>query len=182
MALKILHDGHGHWLTVSTVGAEDGAEVYVVCIHQLAHTRRRKSHRFCAPRNRKFNVDVQMQAGGCDCGLFAIAFATSLASGIPPGKYCSDRSKMRKHLYTCLQKGRITNFPTVKERRHHTKVKSTEEIEVYCECRMPELRNVDMVECCKCKEWYHVHFFFVPHIAITNKNTQWFCNRCRSSQ
>ena len=27
--IQILHDGHGHWLTVSTVGAEDGAEVYV---------------------------------------------------------------------------------------------------------------------------------------------------------
>ena len=27
--VQILHDGHRHWLTVSTVGAEDGAEVYV---------------------------------------------------------------------------------------------------------------------------------------------------------
>ena len=27
----------------------------------------------------------QKQAGGCDCGLFAIAFATALANGKQPG-------------------------------------------------------------------------------------------------
>ena len=59
----------------------------------------------CAPRARVFYVkrqiaaimhrpeekiivnvmDVEKQAGGCDCGLFAIAFATALANGKQPG-------------------------------------------------------------------------------------------------
>ena len=30
-------------------------------------------------------MNVQKQNGGCDCGLFAIAFATALANGIQPG-------------------------------------------------------------------------------------------------
>ena len=31
-------------------------------------------------------IDVQMQDGSSDCGLFAIAFATALANGIQPGR------------------------------------------------------------------------------------------------
>ena len=31
-------------------------------------------------------MNVQMQAGGYDCGLFAVAFATALAFGEPPGQ------------------------------------------------------------------------------------------------
>ena len=30
-------------------------------------------------------MDVQKQAGGSDCGLFAIAFATALVNGKQPG-------------------------------------------------------------------------------------------------
>lgn len=32
-------------------------------------------------------MNVQMQVGGYDCGLFAVAFATALAFGEPPGHY-----------------------------------------------------------------------------------------------
>ena len=31
-------------------------------------------------------MDMQKQAGGSDCGLFAIAFATALVNGKQPGK------------------------------------------------------------------------------------------------
>ena len=44
-------------------------------------------------------VDVQMQSGTYDCGLFAIAHATALALGEQPGNYLYDQPKMRKHLY-----------------------------------------------------------------------------------
>ena len=153
-----------------------------VCIHLLAHTRRKKSPQFYAQKKKAIKLkimDVLMLAGGCDCGLFAVAFAeTALANGIPPGKFTFDQSKMRKHLYACLQKGRITMFPTMKERRIPVKVKCRDEIKIYCECRMPELRNVEMVECNGCKERYHVHCVCVPHSALKYKNTKWFCSSC----
>ena len=44
-------------------------------------------------------VDVQMQAGGCDCGLFAVAFATALANGIPPGKFTFDQSDAKTFVH-----------------------------------------------------------------------------------
>jgi hypothetical protein len=180
--VQILHDGHGHWVTVSTVGAEDGAEVYIYDSMYPSvgtYTKKEVASILCTKKAIKLKImDVQMQAGGCDCGLFAIAFAIALASRIPPGKFMFDQSEMRKHLYTCLQKGQIVMFPTLKERRVPVKIKNGDEIDIYCEYRMPDLRNVEMVECCKCKEWYHVHCVSVPHSALADKKFKWFCNSC----
>ena len=41
-----------------------------VCIHLLAHTRRKKSPQFYAQKKKAIKLkimDVQTQAGGCDC-------------------------------------------------------------------------------------------------------------------
>ena len=43
-------------------------------------------------------IDVQMQSGESDCGIFTIAFATSLILGHHPGKYMFQQSLMRSHL------------------------------------------------------------------------------------
>ena len=56
-------------------------------------------------------MDVQMQAGGSDCWLFAITFATAIMNGIPPGKYVLDQAKMRQHLYESLLSGKLQMFP-----------------------------------------------------------------------
>ena len=171
--IQILHDGHGHWLTVSTVGAEDGAEVYVYdSMYPSVGTYTKKqvtSILYTKKKAIKLKImDVQMQAGGC-------CFCNSPSKWDPPGKFTFDHSKMRKYLYTSLQKGRLVMFPTMKKRRVPMKLKNRDEIDIYCERRMPELRNVEMVECCKCKEWYHVHCVGVPH---SDKKTKWFCNSC----
>ena len=39
-----------------------------------------------------------MQSGGTDCGVLAVAFATSLALGKPPGQFHFDQQRMRQHL------------------------------------------------------------------------------------
>ena len=48
-------------------------------------------------------MDVQMQSGGYDCGLFSIAFATALVFGEQPGQFLFDQKKMRAHLIQCLE-------------------------------------------------------------------------------
>ena len=63
-------------------------------------------------------VDVQMQSGTYDCGLFAIAHATALALGEQPGNYLYDQPKMRKHLYKSFQMKTMTLFPLKKRRRN----------------------------------------------------------------
>ena len=44
-------------------------------------------------------INVQKQLGGCDCGLFAIAIATTLAVGNQPEQCFFDQAAMRRHLY-----------------------------------------------------------------------------------
>ena len=70
-----MHDGHGHWLTISTVRAE----VYVYDgMYPSVGTYTKKEILCTEKMEIKLKImDVQMQAGGCDCGLFAVAFATS---------------------------------------------------------------------------------------------------------
>ena len=68
-------------------------------------------------------VNVQMQYGGADCGLFAIAFATALALGHAPH---FQQNLMRQHLRECLEHGVITMFPYDKTRRSNMKTKNVQ--------------------------------------------------------
>ena len=55
---------------------------------------------------------MQVQTGGTDCGLFAIAYMTSLAHGDNPFIICYEQIKMRAHLIECFAKGKLIPFPT----------------------------------------------------------------------
>ena len=84
------------------------------------------------------------------------------------------KSKMRQHLKKCLEQGSITMFP-VKRMRRGTKVKTTEQIPVYCSCRMPELPQTKWIECSGCKEWYHAGTCIKVQPKYLNPKYKWFC-------
>ena len=46
--------------------------------------------------------EIQQQRGNYDCGLFALAFATSLCAGIDPRTLHLDQDHMRAHLIKCI--------------------------------------------------------------------------------
>ena len=69
-------------------------------------------------------------------------------------------------------------FPKLRERRGAARVKVKDDIRVFCVCRMPELPGIEMVECCQCKEWYHVPCIQVPQAALKDKKVVWFCDNC----
>lgn len=52
-------------------------------------------------------IDMPMQSGTSDCGVYAIAFATALALGKQPECYVFNEQKMRAHLRRCLIGGRM---------------------------------------------------------------------------
>ena len=93
--------------------------------------------------------------------------------------YLYDQPKMRKHLYKSFQTKTMTLFPLKKERRNkERKVKTEEEILVYCHCRMPELPNTCRVQCSHCENWFHIDSCVsVPPEALQPKNN-WFSNSC----
>ena len=91
--VQILHDGNLHWITVSNIHCEsnrDTVDVYDSLYStipmnikmQIASLMMSKSGNIVI-RNRSF----QHQTGGVDCGLFAIASATTLCNGEDPARH-----------------------------------------------------------------------------------------------
>ena len=88
--VQILNESNTHWLCVSTIGCQpDEVSIYdsklrKTKVHpqvtkQIASLRHTKG-----PQLKLRVMHSQGQSGGNDCGLFAIATATSLCYGIPP--------------------------------------------------------------------------------------------------
>ena len=180
--VQILHNGHGQWLTISTLGNEHPqVEVYdsvysccpTLCKAQIAALLSTKQ-----PAIHLKYMDVQMQAGGYDCGLFAIAFATAIVFGKQPGLFCFDQPKMREHYRKCLEQGHITMFP-LKRMRRRAKIKATELISVYCTCRMPEFAETKWIECSGCKQWFHPDMCIKVEPKYFNPKCNWFCPLCK---
>ena len=121
-------------------------------------------------------MDIHLQSGTYDCGLFTIANATALANGISPGSQLYDQTKMRRHLWNCLKARKLTPFPVLKTRRCSDRVKSTDMIVLSCECRLPDTRN--MIQCTNCKTWYHIKCQEVSKEAVENKDVIWLCKNC----
>lgn len=123
-------------------------------------------------------VGVQLQSGGSDCGLFAIAFATALVNDQQPEKSLFNQTKMRSHLHHCLTTGILTVFPAEERQlKRRCRKGSVDTIKIFCSCRMPEMEP--MVECTGCKEWYHTACVSVPERALEDQNMKWFCNSCQ---
>ena len=57
-------------------------------------------------------IPVQQQNNGCDCGVFAIVYATYLVYTKDPLTAEYDIQKMRLHLLYCLKSGHMDLFPT----------------------------------------------------------------------
>lgn len=119
-----------------------------------------------------------MQNGTSDCGLYAIAFATSIAFGDNPGSCLFDTQKMRRHLYHCLEAGKLEPFP--QKSRLGGGVKNEDNFDVYCVCRMPEMHGVPMIECTRCTKWFHACCVAVTDTVLNTSESKWLCCSCIS--
>ena len=158
-SVQILHNGHNHWLTISSVGTTPGQMVVYDSKYPSAGQAIKQQiaslMRVAEPNLTLTFADVQMQAGGSDCGIFALAFATAFCFVHSPGKFHFDQQRMRTHLVECLEKKQFAMFPIRKERRKGSKIKASETVPVYCICHMPEMKQASMIQCSHCKLWYH---------------------------
>lgn len=175
--VQILNVQNNHWILISTVGCPPSTINVYDSMHLSLSPRLKKlvADLMQSP-SEKIVIryrDVQWQSGGSDCGLFALAFATSLCLGIDPVSVTFVQSEMRPHLLFCIEKQVMSMFP-YKHRNSNLKTTSnrTELLPVYCTCRLPD-DGSKMVECCSCLEWYHVDC--VPRF---NEDAQWFCIKC----
>ena len=82
--VQIVHNGFQHWLVVTNIGSDcSDAEVMIydsLCPSIGTFVQKHIAALLCTHHSKiKVNIiNMQVQSGNCDCGLFAIATATSL--------------------------------------------------------------------------------------------------------
>ena len=116
--MQILHVYGDHWIAVSTVGCTANTEEDIVIydskyaslsadtkllLSQLVHTDK--------PVFTVKIASVTKQSGSTDCGLFAIAYITSIAFDLDPAQYVFNQTAMRLHLQKCFEEKNYT-FPS----------------------------------------------------------------------
>ena len=107
------------------------------------------------------NKGVQQQTNSIYCGLFAIAFATSLAFGEDLANVTYDSTKLRMYLIKCLDENQMTCVAKSTENSVSKCQSRLATIELYCKCRMLYSKSSTkyedrMVECSQRLEWHHV--------------------------
>lgn len=115
--LQIVHckERH-HWITVTTIGCDEGiVKVFdsVYCTLDDSSTTI-ILNMFQNKTKQPLKIKVirpQKQIGEKDCGMFAIAFATSLAFDHKAARLKYDQNKMRRHLANCFEGKKLTVFP-----------------------------------------------------------------------
>ena len=165
--IQILNINGNHWITVSNIHQEVAERNTIYMYDSMLPSRinigtKRQICSLMKPPAKTlsiFLVDVMAQPNLYDCGVFAIANATELAHGKDPAKAQWDANKMRSHLLSCLQEGRMNRFPISIVRRvpFGRRVKTAFDESVYCTCRMPYDKNSDpaMIQCNTCHGWFH---------------------------
>jgi len=126
--LQIVHMGDiNHWIVISTMGCKkDEIEIYDSLQTTLTLKSETVIARYLHSKNShivmKF-VNIAMQCGSTECGLYAITIMTALAFGQDPALLVFDQISLRTHLGECFQTGYIQLFPTVKKRRIKERIK-----------------------------------------------------------
>ena len=127
-------------------------------------------------------INVQMQTGGADCGLFCLAMATDLCRDIDPAYLHYHQDQMRMHLKKCYEELAIAPFPsTLKSVNTKQRILRSTTVEVYCLCRQPE--SPPMVECEQCLMWYHAMCVGASESLMEaldeNPLLEWSCPDCK---
>ena len=115
---------------------------------------------------------VQQQENGVDCGVFALAYTTSLAFGENPSLCSYNMPLMRKRSVNFLEKEMMYPFPKLDNTKRVLKYKKIQLLlSIYCLCRSvcQYEREDRMVECMRRYEWFHQKCEKIPRKVFKNK-------------
>ena len=179
--LQIVHMSDiNHWIVISTMACkENEIEVYdslSAMLNLESETVIARYLNATSPHILMKFVNISMQSGSTECGLYAIAVMTALAFGHDPALLVFDQNSLRMHLGECFEAGYIQMFPAVQKRRIKERIKKEKVIPIYCTCRLPEDDNFPMIQCDTCKEWYH--FKCIDVSDDIPEETNWHCQNC----
>ena len=113
--LQLIHNGKDHWILTRSIN----------CRVQIFDSMRKKKQNGIIQRSIQCLytlykteggitadlMNVQAQTDYFNCGVFAIAYAADILSGISPIMSVYDVDKMRSHFIKCLEEEELTPFP-----------------------------------------------------------------------
>ena len=179
--VQVFHVNGNHWITASNINT---ACDNVVDIYDSSRVRFSSSDKAAIAKFHRCGdatltlryQDVQQQPNAYDCGVYALAFATSLLHGQEPTKtrYVDPRS----HLASCLTSGQMLPFPH-ESGDVDARPPATESLALYCVCRSVDDGRI-MVACDDCDQWYHKVCAFGDDVDLPDGN--WICEDCRMLQ
>ena len=121
--IQVLYNGSAHWICVFNFdrNRSENSTCYILDSLSRGKIAKNVEKKICAllickePVIKVATNLVQQQENGVDCGVFAIAYTTSLALGKNPSLCSYSVSLMRQHLVSCLGK---ENVPIPKTGQH----------------------------------------------------------------
>ncbi len=186
--IQILHVNGNHWIVVSNCMASHPPEKDRVLAYdsllpnKISYKTKEMVCSFTRPASKTYKFDmmnIARQPNSFDCGVIAIANATEIAFGYSPLQCIWDASLMRSHLVKCLEEGKMTRFPMLRERRlgFGRTIKAFVEEEIHCICRMPDNKEETMIRCSMCHMWCHSSCMNIEDVAVYS-DKRWICVRC----
>jgi hypothetical protein len=136
--IQILHNGDMHWFTITNMKSNFKYQIqsydsYFMSKSYLNNTKFENYLKKLLLPSVNLNQSIQildnsiehiyaecsvepvkMQTNEKICGLYAIAFAYDLCTGIDPSTRNYNEDKMRKHLFKCLNQSHFEPFPVEK--------------------------------------------------------------------
>ncbi|XP_065648764.1 uncharacterized protein LOC136078033 isoform X2 [Hydra vulgaris] len=189
--VQVLHDGHSHWVAISTYRCKPG-EVFLMdsLFHgKVAHHTKRQICAILKCMHNKLTIrvlPVQQQSNGADCGVFAISFIYHIISTkTNPDNITFSIPEMRAHMLQCIQVNKVSSFPQLLADCKRC-IQKDICIELFCSCRMPwnpaenKLKEKQMAQCNRCQQWFHKMCENIPDFVFSKKNrrTPWYCYCC----
>ena len=174
--VQFLHVHDNHWITLSNIEDDKNTvSIYDSLLQSPDHTVKQLVAAYLHTTEPTFTLNVrnvQHQSNTSDCGVFAIANATTLLDGERPTEKTYDQP--RRHFQQCVTACELVPFPAATEYRQPSILHKIT-VPVYCSCRQPDDGSL-MVECEACKEWFHGR---CANITSKRAAKRWKCQKCQ---
>ena len=161
--MQIIRDSLDHWVLVAGGFEKDTVHIFDSKRALASGSLKRKKHVLACisallnTEESKFKYVYklcQQQDNGYDCGVYAIAFATTLGFGGDPSSKVYQKG-IREHLQDCLRNQLLSEFPSTSKKGLRKNKEPVLSEEVWCHCRKIHYEEMgeqwEMIECSKYK-------------------------------
>ena len=133
---------------------------------------------FVQCRNKSFTIQLRnltRQLCSIDCGQYALATMTCLATGVDPTCVIFDQDEPQPHLVNILEQQAVSALPIKRSRRPAADAVHVK-CEVHCYGRPPD-DGGGMTRCDQYQEWFHLKCNSIT-IDTSLSLTTWYCSEC----